>query len=179
MQGSDLVALLGVCLIVGAGVFGMLAHVALTEGRAMLAKQMKDVQEATANLEAKRAVRDRHEQGLKAAEETMRDLEIALDAANTELKEMEARPPTRIHVLSRRAEPGLPIYMAPVTALRGFPDSGAVGQQERNYAAPAENEAAFRQELAERFPPEQDFGIGAVTLFAPPESTAAAARQVA
>lgn len=181
MEGSDLIALMGVCLIVAAAVFAILANVAINDGKARLRKLERELAERRIELEDRRKIRDRNEALMNGAKETVRDLELALEAAKAELKEMEAREPTRIHVLSRKAEGSAPIYIAPVTAGSGFPDGEPDGAaQERIYAGPAVDEAAFRRELDQRFPAERGFSIGAITLFSPPDTLASAvSRQVA
>ncbi len=181
MEASDLIAIFGVVLIVAAAVFAILANVALNEGKRAFAKVSRDLLEQRTELEERKKIRERNEALKKGADDTVKELELSLETAQAELKEMEARPPTRIFALSRRSEGGLPIYMAPVTAGAGFPDGGGDGTaQERIYAGPAPDEAGFRKELEQRFPADQGFVIGAITLFAPPDTIAnSVSRQVA
>ena len=181
MQGSELVALFGVTLIIGAAVFAMLANVALTEGRRRLGRLTRELTELRNELDDRQKIRERNEALMQGALDQIKDLELALESAQAEQKAMEARPLTRIFALSRRSDGSLPLYMAPVTAPSGFPDGAGTGTaQERIYAGPAPDEAGFRAELEERFPADQGYVLGATTLLAPPESlSAAAARQVA
>jgi hypothetical protein len=179
MGGNGFVLLLVLSLFSGAAILALRAASAMDRGRQKIIRVDRQISAINADREDRIRIRDRAAELVRMSTQTVQELETALAQTEAELQALRNRPPTLMHLLSRRVEPTWPIYRGTVTAPHGFaqedglvlpdgatPPADAPAEQ-RVYAAPAPDMAGFQAEMARRFPAEAGFELGPVSLFMP------------